>query len=338
MAKRKRLSPLGGVPDGSLSEAPMGQVPPSALRARAPIAGVAQDAARTAALEEVSDTLARARAEGRMILTLPLDAVQMDHITRDRIASDDEEMAALKQSLRARGQQTPIDVVALEGGDYGLVSGWRRCTALQALHAETGEARFGTVLALQRTLEDAPEAYVAMIEENEIRAGLSYFERARVVAETVDQGVFDSDRAALRSLFAAASRAKRSKIGSFVGVVRALGGALRFPQGLGERAGLKLAKTLATHPDLAEVIADNLLKQPPADAAEEQARLMGFCDRAADNGARAMAKTAAPAKATLPEGVKITAQGKGKLTLTGTGLTKDFVSDLRAWLAERAPN
>ena len=53
---------------------------------------------------------------------------------------------------------------------YGLISGWRRLTALQALHAETGEARFATVQALVRRPETAADAYVTMVEENEIRA------------------------------------------------------------------------------------------------------------------------------------------------------------------------
>ncbi|MEP1962413.1 ParB/RepB/Spo0J family partition protein [Tateyamaria sp.] len=330
MAKRKRLTPLA-LPEGGMIDAPVGKVPDHVLRQRAPIAGVAQDTARTSALEELSDTLVRARAEGRMIEALPLDQIQTDHITRDRVAIDDEEMKALKQSLSARGQQTPIDVVDLGTGRYGLLSGWRRCTALQALHSETGDARFAQVLAVLRPITEASDAYVAMIEENEIRVGLSYFERARVVAETVDQGVFKDDQTALRALFATASRAKRSKIGSFVGVVRAVGGALRFPQALGERAGLKLAKGLGTHPGLAQVIADEWLKTPPANVALEQDRLMALCDRAADNGAAAATRADGPA---LPQGVQLKDKGAGRVTLSGTGVDAAFKAALQRWLSE----
>lgn len=85
---------------------------------------------------------------------------------RDRIGLDAAEMAPLVESLRTRGQQTPVEVVALEGGRYGLISGWRRVQALRRLCAETGDAaRFGTVLALLRQPRDAAEAYVAMVEE-----------------------------------------------------------------------------------------------------------------------------------------------------------------------------
>ena len=330
MAKRKRLNPLG-LPDGRIIDAPVGKVPDHVLRPRAPIAGVAQEAARTSALDELSDTLSRARAEGRMIEALPLDKIQTDHITRDRIAIDDEEMNALKQSLLKRGQQTPIDVVDLGTGRYGLLSGWRRCTALRALHDETGDARFSDVLAVLRPITEASDAYVAMIEENEIRVGLSYFERARVVAETVDQGVFKDDLTALRALFATASRAKRSKIGSFVGVVRAVGRALRFPQALGERAGLKLAKSLGAHPGLTQVIVDDWLKKPPEDAAIEQDRLMALCDRAADNGAAAAARLDGPA---LPHGVQMKDKGIGRVTLSGTGVDAAFKAALQQWLTE----
>ena len=99
---------------------------------------------------------------------------------RDRIAVAPDDLAALTESLRARGQQTPIEVVDLGGGQYGLISGWRRISALRALLDETGEAQFATVLALLRQPADASAAYVAMVEENEIRIGLSYYERARL--------------------------------------------------------------------------------------------------------------------------------------------------------------
>ena len=51
-----------------------------------------------------------------------------------------------------------------------------------------------------------------MVEENEIRADLSFFERARIVRRAVEGGVFGSEKQALQSLFSAASYAKRSKI------------------------------------------------------------------------------------------------------------------------------
>ncbi|MEL6677774.1 MAG: ParB N-terminal domain-containing protein [Pseudomonadota bacterium] len=205
-----------------------------------PIAHVAGDASAQAALRDLSARLAEARSAGRMILALPLTAVAEDHLTRDRVALDAEAMEALSASLRAHGQRTPIEVTERDDGRYGLISGLRRLTALRALHDETGDARFSQVLALVRQPEGAAEAYVAMVEENEIRSDLSYYERARIVARSVADGVFRDERQALQSLFATASRAKRSKIGSFLEIYRTLDGHLAFPAHLPERLGLKL--------------------------------------------------------------------------------------------------
>jgi ParB family chromosome partitioning protein len=112
--------------------------------------------------------------------------------------------------------------VALEDGRYGLISGWRRLGALRELFSETKEAVFESVLDRIHNSPDAAESYVAMVEENEIRVGLSFYERGRIIVRSVNWGVFRSDRVALAQLFAAVSRSKRSNIGQFVILVRQL--------------------------------------------------------------------------------------------------------------------
>ena len=47
-----------------------------------------------------------------------------------------------------------------------------------------------------------------MVDENEIRAGLSFYERGRIVAKATDAGVYTSDKTALAALFHASPRAK----------------------------------------------------------------------------------------------------------------------------------
>ena len=240
MAKRKRLTPANPAYfDGPAPETKSMFTAPR----NAPIADVARDASASAALNELSDSLARARDEGRMVVQIPLDQIVLDHLVRDRLVVEETEMRTLMTSLRSRGQQTPIEVMPLAEGRYGLISGWRRCKALARL-AEQDRDPEPTVLALLRRPEEASEAYLAMVEENEIRVDLSYFERARIVAKAVEEGVFGMERTALQDLFRSASRAKRSKIGSFLPLVRALDGHLRFPQALSERLGLALAQAL----------------------------------------------------------------------------------------------
>lgn len=264
MAKRKRLTPANPMFLDTPPEAP------APLRA-APIAEVAREAATTAAAEELARTLTEAREQGRMVIAVPLDAIVLDHLVRDRVAVDADEMAALKSSLMARGQQTPVELVAIGEDRFGLISGWRRCMALQALRSETGDPRFDTVLALLRQPQDAAEAYQAMVEENEIRASLSHYERARIVSKAVEQGVFASDRTALQTLFEAASRARRSKIGSFLSVVAELDGCLRFPEALTERLGLQLSRGFDEDDSLGPRLRGALRKERPETPEDELA-------------------------------------------------------------------
>lgn len=225
---RRRLSPLPQAPEVKTL---------TRLSAAPPIAAEAASSSREAALAEMSAELEAARAEGRMVLDLSLDAIEVDHLARDRILAQDEAFEALKTSIAEHGQRTPIDVAHLGEGRYGLISGWRRLEALRALQAPT-------VRALARPPAEASQAYIAMVEENEVRLGLSYYERARIALQAVERGVYPSEKVALLALYATASRAKRSRIRSFVEVVRALDGVLAFPTALGERLGLKLAEAL----------------------------------------------------------------------------------------------
>lgn len=232
---RRRLAPFAPTAPGTQDNRPA-----------PPIARMAGGAAAEAALESLSETVRTAREGGDLVIAVPLPDIDTAHLARDRLpGAADAEAEGLRESLRAHGQRVPVELIPLEGPQpWGLLAGLRRIEALRALHAETGEERFATVRAVIRRPESPQAAYVAMVEENEVRAGLSYYERARIAALTADLGVFASDQAALRALFAHASRARRSKIGSFIPIHRALGHALRFPAALPERLGLKLAEAL----------------------------------------------------------------------------------------------
>ncbi len=324
MAKRKRLdpTPLPGTPDAAPEVK-------SAPGSRPPIAQVSGDSSAAAALGEVTEAFTRAREEGRLVQAIPLEAVRADHLMRDRIAVDEGALEDLVASIRARGQQTPIEVVALEEG-YGLISGWRRLEALRRLHAETGAAEFATVLALLRRPAEASEAYQAMVEENEIRLGLSYYERARIAVRAAEAGVYPDRRAALRGLFAAASRARRSKIASFMVVHDALDGALRFPAAIPERLGLRLAKALEADPALAPAVRARLRKADPADAAAEAALLTRALAPAADPRPPEGAQEIRP-------GVFLEVTGgylKPKLTISGPKVDNALRERLTAWLRD----
>ena len=216
----------------------------------APIAQVAGESAGASEAAGVEDRVATAEAglwrqaleEGRVVQQLAPRAIVAEHLVRDRISYSREEMDELVASVRANGVRTPIEVTPLERG-WGLISGWRRLQAVQILRAE-GQGGFETIPAIVRTPHDAGAAYADMVEENEVRAQLTPYERGRIAVVAAGQGAFPDTETAVARLYAAASKAKRSKIRSFALVHEELGDLLQFPTELSEKAGLRLAAAL----------------------------------------------------------------------------------------------
>lgn len=347
MAKRKRLSPAGPLDPGRAARAPetKSALAPG-LGTRPPIAQVAGEAASRAALDELGAEMARARAEGRFVQALPLDAVDETHLVRDRMLADEEELSVLIDSIRARGQQSPIEVVELGAGRYGLISGWRRLTALRRLAATEGQGDApATVLAVLRRPETASDAYLSMVEENEIRVGLSFYERARIVARAAEEGVYRDASAALAGLFGSVSRSKRSKIGTFLKLYEALDDRLAFASAIPEKLGLALARKLDDDPDFRARLDDRLRKSPATSAEEEIALL----ERALRGEGKTPSARAAPAPKKAPDqaseparyrsreiapGITLQPQD-GALVLSGPGVTDGFRAELESWLQRR---
>ncbi|MEM1150194.1 MAG: ParB N-terminal domain-containing protein, partial [Pseudomonadota bacterium] len=255
------------------------------------------------------------------------------HLERDRVVLDAEEMAVLRDSLRDRGQQTPVEVVDLGAGRYGLISGWRRLTALRALYEETGAARFADIKALVRTPDSAADAYRAMVEENEIRADLSFYERAHIACKAVEQGIYPDVHAAVQGLFAAARAPKRSKIVAFAFLVEQLGDQFRFPVALSEKAGLALVAAQRADLGFRTHLAQTLAHAAPTTEAEERSAIdqalrtfhMGWQRKG--RASKAKAETVAP-------GVTLSIRAGG-VTLAGRAVDAALIDDLRVWLTDR---
>lgn len=313
MAKRKRLElPSDSETPALETKSTFGGM------SRMPIAAVAGETATQAALEEVSGALAEAEAQGRMVRRLELATVETNHLNRDRMVLDEDEMAALTASLEARGQQTPIEVLQLSGGRFGLISGLRRVRALQAL----GQTE---VLAFVRKPEGAAASYVAMVEENEIRASLSFYERANIAVQAVGAGVYPNAKAAVKALFAHVAPAKRSKILRFVVLRETLGKHLSFPTAIPEKLGLALASAIEADRKLATRINDTLRKTPPVDAGAER--------RVLERALKGPAVKSDRGEEVAP-GV-ILKMAKGKMVLSGPGVDAKLEAALRDWLATR---
>lgn len=348
MAKRKRLTPAQS--DYLEAPAPLGlETKSMPLRppSPAPIAQVAGHASTTAALEELTSQMTAARREGRFIETLPLDVIDEGYLVRDRIEQDADELTALMDSLRARGQQTAIEVIALPDTTptrYGLISGWRRLTALKRLYEATSDSEFAHVKAIVIAPKTAQAAYVAMVEENEIRVNLSLYERARIALRTVEEGVYPTSRAALQGLYGAVTRSKRSKIGSFMQIVEALDGALRFPTSIPERLGLSLVKALGSDPEFAQR-ARVRLETANLETAEAELRLLSDVI-STPTGSAPEPQVLEPVGQTLDrpassntETVRGAVQvhydkAAGRVELSGEGVDPGFVAALEVWLRQ----
>ncbi|WP_312527767.1 ParB N-terminal domain-containing protein [Paracoccus sp. (in: a-proteobacteria)] len=278
-----------------------------------PIASVAAEAAAlmpVASVEERSEaarnrrdaeTLRDADARGLLAHEVALSAIGSEEMVRDRMALDPEEMSELRTSIQTHGLRLPIEVFELAvpraGVIYGLISGYRRLAAFRALLAETGSELYARIPAIVRKPDGAANAFVAMVEENEIRSGLSQYERGRVAVVATENGAFTSVDAAIDALFASGSKAKRSKLRSFAWVHEELGDLLNYPQALSERQGLRLAGALRAGD--ADQLRQALASGVAGDADEEWRRLEAVILQAED-APRDTSRGGRPRRTTAP--------------------------------------
>lgn len=361
MAKRKRLTPAQpGYLDGGPVEGMRAPETKAMPISSAPIAQVAGDASTHAALHELENQILTARQDGRLIEDLELARVDDSYLVRDRIEQDEDEMGALMNSLRARGQQTAIEVIKLPLPKgvftHGLISGWRRLTALRRLYAETKDPKFAKVRVRTITPQNAQAAYVAMVEENEIRVNLSLYERARITIHAMRVSVYPTRRIALRGLFGSTTSSRRSKIGTFIAVVDAFDDMLKFPTAITEKLGLSLARELKRDPDFVSKVRVRLESNPDRTAAEEL-RLLAATITAAyppapepttPTAPTIITKTSGPARKTssrpaspvvrefAASGVSVSFYpAKDKIELAGSNVDDSLRAALMEWLATR---
>ena len=225
------------------------------------VAPIAQIAAESAENMEVlrADTRAKlARADvlenmekrGLVMREIPVMKIDTAEVFRDRLRMDPGELEELKASIREHGLRMPIEVfepdMPRDGCDYVLISGARRlqATASLMMNDPDGAETYQRIKAIVRPKASTAALFAAVVEENEVRADLSHFERGRYAALTTREGVFDSIDSAIETLFAFASKAKRSKVRSFALIFEELGDMLSFPEALSERQGLRLVTAL----------------------------------------------------------------------------------------------
>ncbi len=190
-----------------------------------------------------------------------------------------------------------------------------------------------------------------MVEENEIRADLSLYERAHIAFKAHREGIYPTLKTALQGLFGSVSRSKRSKINSFVPLVDHLDGVLKFPTAISEKLGLELSRRVQEDSGFADALAARLRIARPADAPAELAMLNEALKRApkgakpqkspaATPPAPASAPAPAPApgagSAATPGDVRVRFDpGAQRVVLTGPGVDKALAEALGDWLRQR---
>ncbi|TNE37550.1 ParB/RepB/Spo0J family partition protein [Roseovarius sp.] len=326
MAKRRQLEipsaeALKEIEEGFARETPSGP------GLRPPIADVVADAAmrsdplpaseRADAARDKSDArqLREAIGKGLVAREIPIHEITADALTRDRIHLDEEDMVELCTSIATHGLRLPIEVFEPANpeaaGKYALISGFRRLAAVRRLNAMTGGEKHLTIAAFVRQPDSIADSVIAMVEENEIRTGLSQYERGRAAAMAVYDGVFPSLDEAVQMLFGSASKAKRSKIRSFALVHEELGDMLSFATHLNERQCLRLAAALRAGlaQDIRRVLEDHVIETPEAEWAAlvplvEQAEGVGP-DPSRGGRPKAASKPKVGARIPLANGVSI---------------------------------
>ncbi|MGR3717555.1 MAG: ParB/RepB/Spo0J family partition protein, partial [Thermohalobaculum sp.] len=179
---------------------------------------------------------------------IPLAEIDEAALTRDRDALDEAALTELRLSIAASGLRMPVELFALSEPRpphrYGLLSGLRRLHAFQALHELTGDDRYTAIPAFLRAPGSMAEALAAMVEENEIRADLSPWERGRIAWVAHRQEVFGTIEEAVAKLYPAANRAKRARLRALAHLAEELDGHLTAPETLNQRQALRLAAAL----------------------------------------------------------------------------------------------
>ena len=174
---------------------------------------------------------------------IPTHLIDDHALPRDRTQLDATALTELRLSIASHGLRTPIEVFSLPDG-YALISGFRRLSATRALHTLTQNPIYATIAATILTPATTAEALTLMVEENDIRADLSPWEKGRIAVASRDEGHFPTLDAAIAALYPNADKMRRSRLRALALLVEELDGTLTNPETLSQRQALRLAAAL----------------------------------------------------------------------------------------------
>ncbi len=185
---------------------------------------------------------------------IPLARIDDAALPRDRTGLDAEPLAELERSIAASGLRQPIEVFPLPepqgAARFGLLSGFRRFRAVAALHAAETEAgrpapRFAAIPAFIRPATALAGALAAMVEENEIRADLSPFERGLIAVRARNAGAWPTLDAAVDGLYPSATKQKRHRLRMLAQVAEEMDGQFAAPERITQAQAFRIARALS---------------------------------------------------------------------------------------------
>jgi ParB family chromosome partitioning protein len=222
-------------------------------------------------IEEESRVLQEALATGASVVDLNPQLVDVSFI-RDRFpGTDDPAFAALKESMRAHGQEVPILVRPHpgQGGRYQAAYGHRRIAAARELGLK--------VKAVIRSLDDQ-QLVLAQGIENSVRRDLSFIERA-IFAKTLEDSGYD------RPVIMAALSTDKTELSKMISVARTIPEDLARAIGSAPKAGrrrwLQLADLLRNEEALRPV---ELMLADPDAPRDSDARFIRALSAARERG------------------------------------------------------
>ncbi len=174
---------------------------------------------------------------------IPTIQIDAEALPRDRTHLDDTALTELRLSIATHGLRTPIEVFPTDQG-YALISGFRRLAAYRALHSLTQNPAYASIPATILHPKSIAEALTLMVEENDIRADLSPWEKGRIAVAARNHGHFDTIDAAVACLYPNATKMRRSRLRALALVVDELDDHLAAPETLSLRQSLRLAAAL----------------------------------------------------------------------------------------------
>ncbi len=173
------------------------------------------------------------------LIDIAVQLIEKEALPRDRSQTDEEDDHQLYMSILLDGLRQPIEVWDKgDGTGYGLIAGHRRLTVYQALAKDSD--RYAKIPAFIREVDTLPNAMAEMIAENEIRANVSPWDRARIIVEACNTRIFETPDAAIAALHRRADDRKRRRLRAMVTAVETFFDEFRDAHELSERRLLRL--------------------------------------------------------------------------------------------------